>query len=257
MAGPLRTRLTPSRKAAAGRARRSRRHARDAEPRSAPLTRERIVAAALTLVEREGLDNFSLRKLGAALGCEAMSLYHHFPSKAHLLDALVDAALEEIVTAPVGADPIAALRAVANSYRAMARRHPKLYLLIAVHRLNTPSGVRVIERVLSLVRAAVRDDALAARHFRVLGYYLTGAALDETAGYAQGPSAAEPVSDDYVAAHCPQLAAAAPHFKPPGWERTFALGLEALRAAMRAPLGDEASPAQTLPLPKPVIRPKR
>jgi AcrR family transcriptional regulator len=257
MARALRTRPATSRKPASGQALPSRRRADDATARGAPLTRERIVAAALALVERDGPDDFSLRKLGAALGREAMSLYHHFPSKAHLLDALVDAALEEILVAPVDGDPLAALRAVASSYRAMARRHPKLYPLIAVHRLNTPTGVRLIERVLSLVRAAIRDDALAARHFRVLGYYLTGAALDETAGYAQGPSAAEPVSDDYVAAHCPQLAAAAPYFKPAEWERTFALGLEALLNGMRAPLGDGASPPQTLPAPKPVIRPKR
>lgn len=249
-----RSRSSPSPKAASERAPRYRRPAGNGEPRTAPLTRERIVASAQALVEREGLDDFSLRKLGAALGCEAMSLYHHFPSKAHLLDALIDDALGEIVAAPADADPIAALRAVAYSYRAMAHRHPKLYALIAVHRLNTPAGVRLIDRVLTLVRVAVGDDALAARHFRVLGYYLTGAALDETAGYAQGPSAADPVSDDYVAAHCPHLAAAAPYFKPHQWPGTFALGLEALLAAMPPPKRDGA-PAPAAP--KPVIRPKR
>jgi AcrR family transcriptional regulator len=218
-----------------------------------PLTRERIIVAALTLVEREGLAGFSLRKLGAELGCEAMSLYHHFASKAHLLDALVDQVLEEVAVAPADGDPLAALRAVGYSYRAMARRHPRLYALIAVHRLNTPSGVHLIERILSLVLAAVPDPELAARYFRVVGYFLAGAALDETAGYAQGPSAIEPVSDDYIAAHCPQLAAAAPYFKPREWDRTFALGLEALLAAMSG----GSPPASAVAAPKPVIRPKR
>ena len=50
-----------------------------------PLTRERIVEAALAVVEAEGLAAFSTRKLGERLGCEAMSIYHHFPSKQHLL----------------------------------------------------------------------------------------------------------------------------------------------------------------------------
>ena len=52
------------------------------------LTRERIEIEALALIDADGIDAFSTRKLGARLGCEAMSIYHHFPSKAHILDAL-------------------------------------------------------------------------------------------------------------------------------------------------------------------------
>jgi hypothetical protein len=116
----------------------------------------------------------------------------------------------------------------------MARRFPRLYPLIALHRLNTPTGVALIERVLELIHALARSDKLAARQFRAFGYFLTGAALDETSGYAQGPSAAQPVDDAYIAAHCPRLAAAAPYFRQPHWDATFALGLEALIAGFRA-----------------------
>ncbi|MEO8566600.1 MAG: TetR/AcrR family transcriptional regulator C-terminal domain-containing protein, partial [Betaproteobacteria bacterium] len=73
-----------------------------------------------------------------------------------------------------------------------------------------------------------------AQSFRAVGYYLTGAALDEMAGYASGPSAAEAVSDEYIARECPRLTAAAPFFKPKWWDSTFELGLEALLAGMRA-----------------------
>ena len=223
-----------------------------------PLTRERILDAALALIDRDGLAAFSLRGLGAALGCEPMSLYHYFPSKAHLQDALVDAALASVITASRDTDPIAGLRAMAHSYRAMAHRHPKLFPLIAVHRLNTPTGVGVIEQVLTLVHAAVGDERLAAQYFRVLGYYITGAALDETAGYANGPSAAEPVSDAYIAENCPLLAVAARYHQPEWWRSTFELGLESLLGAMRAGSSAVDPPdAATLPLPKPVIHPKR
>ena len=54
------------------------------------LSREMIEDAAFEVIEREGLAGFSMRKLAAALGCEAMSIYHHFPSVAHLHEALVD-----------------------------------------------------------------------------------------------------------------------------------------------------------------------
>jgi AcrR family transcriptional regulator len=219
-----------------------------------PLTRERIVASAMALIERVGLADFSIRGLGAALGCEPMSVYHYFPSKTHLFDALVDEALAGVSIDPPGGDPIERLRLVAYSYRAVAHRHPKLFPLLATHRLNTPAGVRMIESLLALAHEAVPDDRLAVQYFRVLSYYVTGAALDETGGYSSGPSAAEPVSDAYVAEHCPSLAAAAPYFQSGWWDSTFDLGLESLLAAMRAASVGQPNPALA---PKPVIHPKR
>ncbi len=201
--------------------------------RAVPLSRARVLNAALALIERGGLAKFSLRGLGAELRCEAMSIYHYFPSKTHLLDALVDHAMASVATRPPGADPIERLRAMILSYRAMAHRYPKLFQLVALHRLNTPTGVRAIDDALDLVYAVVPDNQLAAQYFRVLGYYLVGAALDETAGYAQGPSAAEPVSDEFIIAECPRLNAAAPYFKPAWWDNTFDLGVACLIDGMR------------------------
>jgi Tetracyclin repressor, C-terminal all-alpha domain. len=163
-----------------------------------------------------------------------MSVYHYFPSKAHLLAALVDRAIAGVIVPPPGADPEDRLRQMCREYRAMARRQPKLYQLIALHRLNTPMGVRFIESVLTLIHALSPDPRFVAQSFRALGYYLTGAALDETAGYASGPSAVDAVSDDHIAQECPRLAAAAPYFKPEWWDSTFELGLETLLAGMHA-----------------------
>lgn len=200
----------------------------------APLSRERIVAVAFELVEAEGLAAFSTRKLGDRLGCEAMSIYHHFPSKHHLLDAMVDDAIGTLDPPPADMAPIERLRHFLHAYRAMANRYAAFYPLLAVHRLNTPAGVRMIESVLGLISDVLPDAELTARHFRAVGYYITGAALDETAGYARGPSAAEPVSDAYVAEHCPLLAACAPFFRPEHWAASYELGLEALLARIEA-----------------------
>ena len=92
----------------------------------------------------------------------------------------------------------------------MAHRYPRLFPLAALHRLNMPAGVAFIERMLRHFHAALPDDRLAAQSFRIFGYYVIGAALDETAGYAAGPSAAEPVTDEFIARECPHLAASAP-----------------------------------------------
>jgi AcrR family transcriptional regulator len=203
-----------------------------ARGRRAPLTREGIVAMALELIEQQGFAAFSTRRLGEALGCEAMSIYHHFPSKQHLLDALVAEVIAGFRWPPPGLDPLEHLRRVCHAYRETAHRYPRFFPYLAVHRLNMPDGVDFIERVLAAFEAVASDRERAARWFRVVGYYLVGAGLDETSGYAAGPAAAEPVSEAYVAAHCPRLAAAAPCFRQPQWDATFDLGLEALIGAM-------------------------
>ena len=196
----------------------------------APLTAERIVDAAMALVEEASLAGLTTRRLGERLGCEAMSIYHHFPSKRHLLDALVERAIASVVVPEPGPDLEARVRESLESYRAMAHRWPALFPLVAVHRLNTPSGVRFIESVLRLIHASTGDDELTARHFRAMGYYLIGACLEETAGYARGPSAAEPVDMSFIARECPHLKAAAPYFQPGQWDTTWQLGVDALMA---------------------------
>src|SRR5262249_8705450 len=110
--------------------------------------------------------------------------------------------------------------------------HPRLYPLMAVHRMNTRVGVSKLDEVLGLFRAGGFDDAMAARMFRDFGYYITGAALAETAGYANGPSAAVPVSDVEIERDCPNRAAAAPYFKPQHFEETFRQGVELLLEGM-------------------------
>lgn len=209
------------------------------KPRSAApsLSRERILAEAQALTAADGLAALSTRRLAQRLGVEAMSIYHHFPSKHHLLDAMVDEAVASLELPPPESPPLERLRRVSHAYRAMARRHAALYPLVAVHRLNTPTGVRFIESILTLVQAVVPDRERAARHFRTLGYYLMGAALDETAGYARGPSAAEPVDDEFIARECPRLAASARWFQPAQWDATFELGLEALLTAIERDSG--------------------
>ena len=222
-------------------------------PARGPLSRERIVDAALALVERHGLPGLTTRRLGTALGFEAMSIYHHFPSKQHLLDALVERAIGSVGEPPPNADPIERLRFLGHEYRRVAHRYPRLFPLLALHRLNMPAGVAFIERMLRHFHDALPDDKLAAQAFRLFGYYVIGAALDETSGYAEGPSAAEPVADAYIAAECPRLAAAAPYFKRPYFDSTFELGfaliLDGIAKSRDALLAKKRSP-------KPTVHPK-
>ena len=200
---------------------------------AAALTRDRILKAALDLVAEDGLAQLSTRRLGLRLGCEAMSIYHHYPNKHHLLDAMVDHVVASFEAPPPGLPPLERLRLSMYAFRAAAHRYPAMFPLVAVHRLNTPTGVRWIESILTLVQDVVRDPERAARHFRSIGYFLTGAALDETSGYARGPSAADPVDPAFIARECPRLVAASRYFDSSQWDTTFEFGVKTMLDAVQ------------------------
>ena len=193
-----------------------------------PLTKERIETAALKLIENDGLASFSTRKLAEKLGCEAMSIYYHFPSKAHLMDALLDRVLAETEMPPRDLPWLERLRRMAHAMRATALRRPQFFQFVALHRLNTPGGLRALEEVIGAFRDAGFSDEKMARLFRAFSYYVIGAALDEAAGYAKGPSAAEPVPDDVFLRDYPTVAAVGPYFRPEHHKATFETGLEIL-----------------------------
>lgn len=98
-------------------------------PRVGALTEDRILDAALTLIDDDGLASFSMRRLAASLGVDPMSIYHHIPSRDALLSGVVARVLREHVPAD---DPQASWRERvhewARQYRALAMAHPNLVL---------------------------------------------------------------------------------------------------------------------------------
>src|SRR6266699_3274816 len=92
--------------------------------RRAQLTRQRVVAAAVELADRDGIDSISMRRLAQELGVEAMSLYTHVRNKDDLLDGMVDAVISEIPLSADGADWKSALRQMALAARGVVLTHP-------------------------------------------------------------------------------------------------------------------------------------
>lgn len=195
-----------------------------------PLSTERIEFAALDLIEREGLASFSTRKLAAELRCEAMSIYHYFPSKGHLMDALVDRVMgsEMTVLDPQSRDWRNALEASAREFRALAYRRPHFFGYLVMHRLNTPLALRWLDGIIGLFQSVGIGDEAGVRMFRVFGFYLSGALIDETAGYSRGHSTVVPIPDDVMASSYPHVVKAGKWFQQPQWEATFELGLRVL-----------------------------
>ncbi|WP_223198543.1 TetR/AcrR family transcriptional regulator C-terminal domain-containing protein [Solihabitans fulvus] len=120
------------------------------------LTRAKVLDAALALVDADGLAKLSMRRLGAALGVEAMTLYHYVPNKDALLDGLVERVVELVEwPAPAQGTPWQEwLRALAVDFRAVLLRHPAVVPLVATRPVFEPAGLDAVERALAVLRAA-------------------------------------------------------------------------------------------------------
>src|SRR3982751_2442142 len=98
-----------------------------ARPRQSLLTRQRIVEVAAGLVDAEGLEAVSVRRLATELGVAGPSLYHHFATKAEILDAVADAVIAQVDTSAFAVtDWAKALRLWAQSYHAVLSAHPNI-----------------------------------------------------------------------------------------------------------------------------------
>jgi len=155
-----------------------------ARPRREPLTQERIAKTSLDLIDQIGLEEFSTRRLGAALGCEAMAIYNHFPSKDALLDAVVDRLFKDVKVPPRGPGWQERVRGFAHSYRSLAHAHPKAFPLLATRRFRTRARGLIDQIIGALLEEGFAPKA-AAELFRLVASYCNGSILDELSGAFQ------------------------------------------------------------------------
>lgn len=223
---------------------------RSARPlRRDPLKPAVIADAALALVDAEGLADFSMRKLGARLGVEAMALYHHFPAKGALMDAVMDRLLDEIdLPARGSVAPLERLRRCMASWRGAAIRHPRAYLLLAGRRFNTERAFAFYEDMLQAFADLGLDARESAHWFRLLGGFVTGAGLAEVASREKVADATplrlerSPEGIPY-----PHVRAVAPHLRVEALDDVFAFGMEILFGALEAHVAAAARPAALTP----------
>ena len=148
-----------------------------ASPRP-PLTRQRVLEAALALADRGGIESLSMRKLAQELGVEAMSLYHHVANKDEILDGLVDIVFGEIAL-PSGPDWRSAMRQRAVSAREALRRHPWATPLMESRATPGPANLGHHDAVLGVLRGAGFPVELTAHAYSLLDAYIYGFALQE------------------------------------------------------------------------------
>jgi AcrR family transcriptional regulator len=206
------------------------------------LTAERIRDEALKLIDAEGLEAFSTRRLGAALGCEAMAIYWYYPSKDALLDAVVEALIARMPIEPsISGDWIDALRKLAHGYRRLAHMHPHAFPLLTTRRFATESTWRFLEGIFELARKGGLDDHTTARFYRLVSSYCSGIALNELAALREVESArtspADAARDSF-----PRLSSVFSWLEPAHFDDVFVFGLELmLDAVARAPRQEPGS----------------
>jgi AcrR family transcriptional regulator len=144
-----------------------------------PLSRERVLRAAVAFADGSGIGSLSMRKLGESLGVEAMSLYNHVPNKDALLDGMVDLVFGEIDLPASGADWRTAMRERAVSARRAMSRHPWAIGLMESRTSPGPATLRHHDAVIGSLREAGFSIEMAAHAFSVLDSYIYGFALQE------------------------------------------------------------------------------
>ena len=149
-----------------------------AAPRT-PLSRERVLRAAVDLADKGGVESLSMRKLAQELGVEAMSLYRHVRNKGDIVDGMVDLVFDEFGLPPQGVDWKTAMRQRAITAREVLARHPWSIELMESRRRPGPATLRHHDAVLGCLREAGFSIAMAAHAYSVLDSYIYGFALQQ------------------------------------------------------------------------------
>jgi len=196
-----------------------------------PLTRERIVAAALAIIDEDGLEALSMRRLGRRLGVDPMAVYYHMPNKAAVYDAILDEVVGALadLDLPMEADLETFVVCAGRAYWDLLLAHPRAMPLITSRPLRTEHTLAVAEMLLTHFEDAglTPEEGIAA--VNAFGHLVEGAVIGYAQTVAGGEVHDEATPEDASArldpVRFPRLARAAGEvgFRRFAWEFEFAL----------------------------------
>jgi AcrR family transcriptional regulator len=227
---------------------------RAVDEQSSPITRAAVLASALAIIDRDGVDGLSMRRLGEAVGRDPMVLYRHVPNKAAVLDGVVETVFDELSVDATNPDWTAALRAVAHDVRELARAHPNVVPLLVTRPLATPLGLRPqgilrpLESILALLTAAGFTGVQALLMYRALFGFLFGHILTELQEVVERPEETDDVLrlglHRLPVGEFPQLRELAPILASYDGLAELDRGLDILLSGLATELGAPAGPSQ-------------
>jgi AcrR family transcriptional regulator len=152
-----------------------------------------VLSAALAIVDRDGVDGLSMRRLAEAVGRDPMVIYRHVPNKAAVLDGVAEVVFAELTVDAAASDWVAEMRRVAREFRRVSLAHPRVVPLLVTRPLATPLGqrppavVRPLEDMLALLTRAGYTEADALHIYRALFGFLYGHVLNELQEIVERP----------------------------------------------------------------------
>lgn len=199
------------------------------------------------MIDAEGVDALSMRKLGQALGRDPMRVYRHTKSKAALLDAVAELVLEALqVPSTAAGDWEAAVRAAAQSFRSTALAHPRMIFLLIDRPMSVPpgglrpAGLHWLEGLLSVLIGAGFDDRGALNAYRFLTAFLAGHVIHEVqelmAADAGATADFRVGLDRLPESQFPRVRALAPALAAHNGPLEFLLGLDIVLVGLRSQL---------------------
>ncbi len=208
-----------------------------------PLDRKRIVEAAMAIIDDEGLEALSMRRLGAALGVNPMAAYHHVPGKA----ALYDLVLEEIMAGVdlSGVDsraPLAErLKQGARAYRASILAHPRAIPVLASRSLRTAAALRPVEPILGILFEAGLTATEVVAAIDCVAQYILGVCVGYYHHTVDEETSAGREFDELDPAEFPNVNRMLAEGRYAGFDAEFEFGLDAI---VRGLLGGPRSPLE-------------
>lgn len=215
----------------------------------ARLNRERVLAVAIDLADRVGLDSLTMRRLGEELGVEAMSIYSHVANKEDLLNAMVDAIFAEIELPSHSDDWKTAMRKRSVSFRNALSRHPWATSLKDSGTNPGPATLRHLDRTLGTLRNGGFSLAMTAHAISAIDSYVYGFAMQEKSlpfkTEEETAIMAQIMLAQLATAEYPYLAElTAKHVLQPGYKyaNEFEFGLDLMLDALARELDEQSQP---------------
>jgi TetR/AcrR family tetracycline transcriptional repressor len=219
--------------------------AKRARPPREPVTAERLADAALRVIDAEGLDGLTVRRLAQELGLGTMTLYWYVKNKGEVLDLVADRALAAVEYPPSGGDWRVDLRQVALSLRKAMMGHANAVPAVVGRGAFGPNGLRLADRTIGILRAAGFDDRDAPAAYFTMSNLVIGLCASLAAGTSVtgaplggGEYAAmiRRYFDSLPPESYPDLRAGMPWLFSAGLEERFNFDLDCLIAGLEAKL---------------------
>jgi len=153
-----------------------------------PLTRDRVLRAAISHADTVGLEGLSMRGLAGGLKVAPMALYRHVTNREDLIDAMIDVVFGEVVLPSGGADWKTAMRERGLSMHGVLTQHPWAIGLMESRRHPGPANLRHHDAVIGKLRSAGFDVAMVAHAYSLLDSYIYGFALTQVRRAVETPA---------------------------------------------------------------------